>query len=143
MSREVSPATGRSYGVKRVCALWEVPRSTVYFRRKQTELASPDHPAPRKRGPKTEIADPELLARIRAYLKGSPFAGEDHRKVCAHLKIVTGIRTSRTRILRLMRENGLLSPYRHTASASPHDGTIITSGPQPRVGHGWFPGPNR
>jgi transposase InsO family protein len=66
---------------------------------------------------------------IRAYLEASPFAGEGHRKVYAHLKIVKGVRTSRTRVLRLMREHALLSPYRHGAFVSEHNGTITTRAP--------------
>ena len=30
MSREVSPAAGRPYGVQRVCRTWRVARSTQY-----------------------------------------------------------------------------------------------------------------
>ena len=129
VSREVSPATGRPYGVKRVCTVWEVPRSTVYLRRKLTQAALPDRPSERKRGPKPPLSAPDLLAMIRAYLEASPFAGEGHRKVYAHLKIVKGVRTSRTRVLRLMREHALLSPYRHGAFVSEHNGTITTSAP--------------
>jgi transposase InsO family protein len=87
-------------------------------------------PVPRKRGPKPPISDEELLGLIRTYLETSPFAGEGHRKVYAHLKIVRGVRTSRTRILRLMRENSLLSPYRRPCGAqNAHDGTITTDTP--------------
>jgi putative transposase len=129
MSREMSPATGRPYGVKRVCTVWEAPRSTVYLRRKHAADPALSRKAGRKRGPKTKLSDDDLLAMIRAYLEASPFAGEGHRKVYAHLKIVKGVRTSRTRVLRLMRENALLSPYRHGASVSEHNGTITTSAP--------------
>ena len=30
MSAAISPATGRSYGVQRVCRLWALPRSSFY-----------------------------------------------------------------------------------------------------------------
>src|SRR5450759_352975 len=54
----------------------------------------------------------ELLhALIEDDLACSPFAGEGHRKVWARLRI-SGVRTSRRRVLRLMREHGLLSPRR-------------------------------
>jgi transposase InsO family protein len=67
---------------------------------------------------------------IRTYLETSPFAGEGHRKAYAHLKIVLGVRTSRTRILRLMRENNLLSPHRRPCGdQNTHDGTITTDAP--------------
>ncbi|MGC8848767.1 MAG: transposase [Conexivisphaera sp.] len=129
MSREASVATGRPYGVKRVCSVWETPRSTVYLRRSRAAEAASDRRLPRRRGPKMRLSDDELLEMILAYLEGSPFAGEGHRKVYAHLKIVKGVRTSRTRVLRLMREHALLSPFRHGAFASPHDGTITTGAP--------------
>jgi len=49
MSREVSPATGKAYGLKRVCAALNVSRSTVYTRQKAATLP---RPAPGRRGPK-------------------------------------------------------------------------------------------
>ncbi|MFS3136759.1 transposase, partial [Gluconacetobacter sacchari] len=56
----------------------------------------------------------------------SPFHGEGHRKIWARLR-VEGVRTSRRRALRLMRENDLLAPSRTGAPKGPrnHDGTII------------------
>lgn len=130
MSREASPGTGRLYGVLRVCNAWEAPRSSFYLNRHRASRPLSAFPVPRKRGPKPLISDEELLRRICAYLETSPFAGEGHRKVYAHLKIVKGIRTSRTRILRLMRENSLLSPYRRPCGAqNAHGGTITTGTP--------------
>ena len=41
-----------------------------------------------------------------------------------------GIRVARKRVLRLMRENGLLSPHRaRTRDTTPHDRRIITDAP--------------
>jgi putative transposase len=56
----------------------------------------------------------------------SPFHGEGHRKVWARLRIA-GIRTSRRRVLRLMREYNLLAPTRVGGPRGPrsHDSTII------------------
>jgi transposase InsO family protein len=67
-----------------------------------------------------------LVEAIRAVLSGSPFHGEGHRKVWARLRMA-GVRTSKRRVLRLMREHGLLAPSRVGASRGPrtHDGTII------------------
>ena len=67
-----------------------------------------------------------LLEQIRAVLAASPFHGEGHRKVWARLRIA-GIRTSRRRVLRLMREYHLLAPTRVGGPRGPrsHDGTII------------------
>ena len=129
MSREVSPGTGRAYGVLRVCTVWEAPRSSFYVDRHRASLPLQARPVPGKRGPKPTVSDEELLGLIRTYLETSPFAGEGHRKVYAHLKIVKGVRTSRTRVLRLMREHALLSPYRHGAFVPEHNGTITTSAP--------------
>ena len=129
VSRERSAATGRPYGIQRVCAAWDVARSTVYLRRKRSTPPTAVGPAPR-RGPRPPLSDDELLARIRAYLQASPFAGEGHRKVFAHLKIVEGIRTSRNRVRRLMRENSLLSPYRRPSeNERAHDGSLAATLP--------------
>jgi putative transposase len=68
-----------------------------------------------------------LVAAIRQLLRGSPFHGEGYRKLWARLRFA-GIRTSRRRVLRLMRENALLAHQRagrpHGSRA--HDGTITT-----------------
>ena len=85
---------------------------------------------PRKRGPKPLIADEKLLALIREDLASSPFHGEGHRKVWARLRIVKEVKVSRTRILRIMREHGLLSPHRGRCQDGPaHTGKIITTRP--------------
>ena len=72
------------------------------------------------------MPDAALLEAIRAVLGASPFHGEGHRKVWARLR-VAGLRTSKRRVLRLMRENNLLAPARVGAPRGPrnHDGTII------------------
>jgi transposase InsO family protein len=72
------------------------------------------------------MPDLALVAEIRAVLAGSPFHGEGHRKVWARLRF-QGVRTSKRRVLRLMREHGLLAPSRVGAPRGPrsHDGTII------------------
>jgi len=71
-----------------------------------------------------------LLALIRKDLAASPFVGEGHRKVWARLKFGHGVRVSRKRVLRLMRENNLLSPYRRPQMPpNEHDGEITTGEP--------------
>jgi transposase InsO family protein len=72
------------------------------------------------------MPDADLLNAIRAVLAASPFHGEGHRKVWARLRH-GGVRTSRRRVLRLMRENDLLAPSRSGSPRGPrtHDGTII------------------
>jgi transposase InsO family protein len=64
---------------------------------------------------------------IRQLLVASPFHGEGHRKVWARLRFA-GIRTSKRRVLRLMRAHDLLAPSRVGRPHGPraHDGTIRT-----------------
>src|SRR5512144_1631523 len=60
----------------------------------------------------------------------SPWTGERHRKVWARLRVIDGIRVSRTRVLRIMGENHLLSPHRRSPRpANDHDGAITTEAP--------------
>lgn len=127
MSHAVSPSVNRRYGVVRVAQEWGVPRSTLYAQ--QARQAQP-RPAWAKRGPKTPSTDKDLTAHIQRVLEGSPFLGEGHRKVWARLR-AQGIRTSKARVLRLMRAAGLLAPHRATRVLGPttHDGTITTEQP--------------
>ena len=91
-----------------------------------------------KRGPKTPLSDEELLVEIRDDLEASPFQGKGHRKVRARLKVLKGIRVSNKRVLRLMRENRLLSPYRgRIRQPLEHDGTIVTDAGRTRVNIYW------
>ena len=121
MSRTVSPSSGRPYGLARVCRVWRASRATVY-----RHLLHPRPEPPRRPGPVGPMPDAALVEAIRAVLTASPFHGEGHRKVWARLR-VTGLRTSKRRVLRLMRENNLLAPSRVGAPRGPrtHDGTII------------------
>jgi putative transposase len=121
MSQAVSPSSGRPYGLARVGRVWRASRATVY-----RHLAPPRAEPPRRPGPVGPMPDAALVEAIRAVLAASPFHGEGHRKVWARLR-VTGLRTSRRRVLRLMRENHLLAPTRVGAPRGPraHDGTII------------------
>ena len=126
MSATISAATGKLYGVQRVCDAWGVPRSSFYDR-KARRLESP---APLKRGPKTLVSDDELLALIREDLATSHFTGEGHRKVWGRIRFVKGIKVSRKRVLRIMREENLLSPYRVAQGrTNEHTGKIITAVP--------------
>jgi transposase InsO family protein len=127
MSASTSPSTGQPYGVQRVCAAWDVPRSTFYHHRKR---AAQPPPIPRRRGPRPTISDAALLEAIRADLKRSSFSGEGYRKVWARLRVLDGIRVARKRVLRLMREHDLLSPHRHPQGEPElHEGVITTSTP--------------
>ncbi len=129
MSGTVSCATDRPYGVKLVCHTWEQPRSSYYADRQVSGLPV-KLTQPGKRGPKTALSDAELLELIRADLQASPFQGEGHRKVWARLRVRDGVKVGRRRVLRLMRENNLLSPYRgRPGNPRLHEGEIITPAP--------------
>ena len=129
MSCETSEGAGKPYGLERVCRVLELPRSTIYAQ--QARAAATVVPLrPQRRGPKPKLPDPDLLVAIGADLDASPFTGEGHRKVWARLRILRGIRVSRARVLRLMRENGLLSPHRRPQGEPVlHDGSIQTTRP--------------
>jgi len=121
MSQTVSPSAGRPYGLARVCRVWRAARATVYRHRAPARQVPPRRPGPV--GPMPDVA---LVEAIRGVLAASPFHGEGHRKVWARLRHA-GLRTSRRRVLRLMREHGLLAPSRVGSPRGPrsHDGTII------------------
>jgi putative transposase len=120
MSRQVSPSVGKIYGLQRVTRIWGVSRATVYRHRPETS----EHKRP---GPLGAMADEDLVQAIRQLLQDSPFHGEGYRKLWARLRLA-GIRTSRRRVLRLMREHGLLAHQRagRTRGSRAHDGTITT-----------------
>ena len=129
MSRAISEGAGKPYGLERVCRVLGFPRSTLYARQaRESTRVIPLHPM--RRGPKPTVSDAELLVAICADLGASPFTGEGHRKVWARLRILSNIRVSRARVLRLMRENALLSPHRRP-QGSPvlHDGSLQTMRP--------------
>jgi putative transposase len=116
MSKTTSPSVGKPYGLERVCRVLEIPRSTIYAQEpRQAANVVPLQQA--RRGPKPKVSDADLLAAIRADLAASFFTGEGHRKVWARLRALRDIRVGRNRVLRLMRENQLLSPHRRPQGA--------------------------
>jgi putative transposase len=124
MSRQVSSSTNRVYGLQRVTRIWGISRATVYrHRRRSDELGRR-----RKPGPSGAMPDEDLVRAIRQLLTDSPFHGEGYRKLWARLRF-KGIRTSRRRVLRLMREHGLLAHQRMGAphGSKAHDGRITTN----------------
>jgi putative transposase len=113
-----------------VCRVLGASRSTVYARRIGAA-------GPRGRpGPVTLISDDELVGLIRQVLADSPFAGEGYRKVRARLRREHGVQVSGKRVLRLLRQAGLLAPQRARGRRKPrpHDGTIIPEAPNLRWG---------
>jgi putative transposase len=125
VSRTVSPSTNRPYGVARVVAAWDLARSSFYAARHRRQ--QPRQPG--KRGPKVHT-DEELLAEIRKLLAQPVFTGEGYRKIWARLRH-QDVRTSKDRVLRLLREHQMLSPARRPEPmrGNPHEGTIVAEAP--------------
>ena len=126
MKGRVSPGTQRPYPLTMICAVYRVPRSSVYAAATTVRAAEPAS----KPGPKTLHSDTEVVEAIRAVLAGCPFHGEGYRKVRARLAH-RGLQLSGKRVLRLMRSQGLLAPRRlGPPNGNPaHDGTTSRSGP--------------
>ena len=125
MSHAVSPSSNKPYGVARVISVWRLPRSSFYEARRREQ-----HPRqPMKRGPRV-LSDEELVAEIQQILAAPVFAGEGYRKIWARLRH-KGVRTSKDRVLRLLRQHQLLSPARQPqpVRSNPHNGTIVTQSP--------------
>ena len=113
-----------------VCRITGAPRSTIYHRRARgSDLGV-------RPGPKTAVPDDELTGLIREVIVTCPFAGEGHRKVRARLRRDHGVEVGKNRVLRLMRNAGLLAPQRARRRRRPrlHDGTVITTAPNVRWG---------
>jgi transposase InsO family protein/antitoxin (DNA-binding transcriptional repressor) of toxin-antitoxin stability system len=104
-----------------------VPDSRATLHRHLAAANRPDAPR-RRRGPQGAMSDTDLAGRIRALLAASPFHGEGYRKLWARLRHA-GVRTSPRRVLRVMRDDGLLAHQRAGSPRGPrsHDGTIITA----------------
>jgi len=125
VSRALSPATGRAYGLARVARVWRLSRATLYRHRATAAAAAPACPV--RRGPVGACSDAELLEHIRAQILGSRLHGEGYRKIWARLRHAD-IRTSARRVRRLMGRHGLLAPHRvGRPTGRAHDGTIATA----------------
>jgi putative transposase len=125
MSTQTSGGTGRRYPLTMVCAVYRVPRTTVYAQTTVTVGI-----APGKRWPHTPGTDVDLVLAIRTVLADTPFHGEGHRKVRVRVRAL-GWRVGKNRILRLMRAHRLLAPQRtgHPHGDPAHAGTITTERP--------------
>lgn len=130
MRAAISISRNERCGLGVVCEVAGVARSSVYAQRRPKATTSRV-----RRGPRTPWSDEELVEQIRTQLSSSPFLGEGYRKVWAKLRFA-GIRTSKPRVLRLMREHGLQAPTRCGGPRGPqsHEGTIIPDAPDLRWG---------
>ena len=106
MSRTLSPSSNKPYGVARVASIWKLARSSFYAARQREQRLR----QPQKRGPKVHTYE-DLMVEIRQLLSEPVFTGEGYRKIWARLRH-KGVRTSKDRVLRLLREHQLLSPSR-------------------------------
>ena len=124
MSTLISPETEKQYVVERVCRVFEVARSSFYRNlQRKTERG-------KKRGPRTDLDDAQLKKEIRKDLENSRWKGEGHYKVHARLNRRLQSRVGRNRVLKLMREEKLLSPNRvKKGDIRKHDGKITTDAP--------------
>jgi transposase InsO family protein len=126
MRDAISPSTRRLYPLTMICQTWRLARSSVYLTARPPREAG----GLSKRGPRPAVNDAEVLGAIREILLATPFHGEGYRKVRARLAH-RGLAIGGKRVLRLMREHGLLAPRRlGPPNGNPaHDGTITTDRP--------------
>ena len=129
MSATTSATSGRRYGLERVCRMWERSRSALYARRARLQRpargagpggAAGQRPRCRMRSCWRPFAAtwPAPRSRARGIARSTRGCGSS-----------TG-RVSRTRVLRVMRAQGLLSPHRgRQDDPKAHDGTIVTTAP--------------
>ena len=87
-----------------------------------------EQPPAKRRGPKPAIFGPGAAGGDRSRPGGIALGGRTARS--GRLRVCRDIRVARERVLRLMRENNLLSPHRcRRRGGNPHDGEIITHAP--------------
>jgi putative transposase len=77
MAQATSPASGRRYGVRRACQVWDVPRSSFYAAR-QPMPDGAEPPAPARRGPKPTVSDEALLSMGCGYSSLLGFENSPH-----------------------------------------------------------------
>ena len=102
MSQATSPSTAKPYGLARVCRVWGIARSTIYWQRH--ECAKPAA----RRGPLGPCADDGLVDHIRHFLEASPFPGGCDRAIPKELRCLLP-RLTNVRPLLLSHRHGLRS----------------------------------
>ncbi len=131
MKRNVPISRKQIMPLKSVCTTAGVARSSVYWARKTIDSVETTRQMRAAVGGYTDL---ELVEQIRLVLAATAFLGEGYRKVCAKLRHL-GVRTSRARVLRLMREHGLRAPSRSGRVREPcsHEGKIFPATPDLRL----------
>ena len=127
MSATTSAATGRCFGIQRVCQVWERSRSALYARRARAHHRLGAGPA--RRGPPPRQSDAQLLAAIRTDLARSPFHGEGHRKVHAASDPGRDPRRPHAGAARHAGARTALPHRGRQGAAKTHDGRVITQAP--------------
>ena len=131
MSATTSATTGRHYGLQRVCRAWERSRAALYARRTQAERRRQGD-GPARRGPPA-LALGRAAARGDSHRPGPvavPGRGPSEG-ACAPADRRRDLGRARTRVLRVMRAHGVLSPHRgRQGDPNRHAGTIITAAPR-------------
>jgi len=82
-------------------------------------------------GPKPAYSDEAVLRAVEAYLEDPLFAGEGYIKLKKRIRTRYGVEVGKDRLLRILRENGLLAGERPEPNGSSrvHDGAITTDRP--------------
>lgn len=99
--------------------------SGAWYRKKPPESKEKKK---QNRGPSPKYSDAQVLQEIRVILAESPFYGEGYKKITQRLHN-RGIVVGKERVLRILRENQLLSPYRAKTNKGTkyvHDKVIVT-----------------
>ena len=94
MATAISPAAGRRYGVARVCAVLDLPRSSFYAaRQQQVDAAAAPSPAQR-RGPKPAVSDEALAGGDPCRSRASPWTAKAIARSRARLRVIDVIRVA-------------------------------------------------
>ena len=123
LSEEVYEKTGKKYPISMILRVVGCSSGNWYDKKVAGE--------PKKRGPKPKLTDEEALVAIRTAIEESPFVSEGYIKVWVRIRR-KGLTVSKDRVLRIMNENDLLSPYRHdkaTVRVRKHEGKIVQGKP--------------
>lgn len=124
MSKEVYSKSGKPFPRWLVLKVSDCSSSTFYGDSSHDDKVT-------KRGRKPILDDSDLLNLIKEKINSSPFFGEGYRKIWYKLRR-DGFSVDKARVLKIMRNNNLLSPYRTEQCkkvSHRHDSKITTSAP--------------